>query len=163
MIGNEQAFVRQFRTRLMDCARQNWHDSIITQADYVHYNPEMIRANYIENLQSYEHRRAICLLRCSRLPLNGTPRFGKMKRDPICKQCSMQCIEDVKHFLLVCPRYISLRNKYIPLYYTRFPCDAKVYWMLCNMNVKRILNLNVAKYVNECLKIRDLSLRNLWL
>ena len=151
-VGNMSYFITTFKTRLMDSYRQEWHDSLLSYPDYCDYHPEILRASYIAQLNAFEHRRAICLLRCNRLPLNGISRFGKPITDPFCKECDGQCIEDLCHFMLVCPRYTALRQKYIPIYYYRFPSNFKVSLLCRNLNDKLVLK--VALYVSECLKIR---------
>ena len=156
MPGNPRLFIEIFRNRITDCARQSWHDSVSSQPDYSNYHPEIVKANYIDDLHSYELRRALCLLRSNRLPLCGIQRFGKQHQNPFCKQCELHCIEDLKHFVLICPRYLALRKKYIPNYYTRFPSDFKIQ-MMC-LNLKGKLAFKMALYVTEALKIKDTNM-----
>ena len=45
-------------------------------------------------------------------------RFNNVERcNRICQFCNMNCIEDEYHFLLVCPVYRDLRQKYLKKYY----------------------------------------------
>ena len=153
-VGNVSQFISMFKCRLMDCFRQEWHDSLSSYPDYCQYHPEILRANYLGELISVEHRRALCLLRCNRLPLNGVNRYNKPIVDPFCKECDGGYIEDLCHFLLVCPKYAYLRKKYIPAFYHRFPSVFKVQLLCSNMNSR--LAMNVSQYICLCLKKRQL-------
>ena len=147
------SFIKTFKNRLLDSFRQDWHDSLSSESEYLDYHPEILRANYIGLLASFEHRRAVCLLRCSKLPLNGISRFGKPILYPYCDQCGGHQIEDLCHFLLVCPRYASLRKKLIPVYYYRFPTNFKVHLLCLNLSDNMLFKLGM--YVSESLKIRN--------
>lgn len=57
----------------------------------------------------------------------------------------MSKIESEYHFLLVCPKFATLRRKYFPRYYCQWPTTNK-FTSLLNSNNSRILN-NVAKYI----------------
>ena len=150
--GDIHLFIEQFKSRVKDMSLQLWHDSVSSEEDYCLYQPELIRANYITCLDLVPHRRALCLLRCNRLHLNGIPRFGYLKADPHCKQCDGNQVEDLLHFLLVCPKYMHLRKKFLPLYYHRFPNTLKVQ-LLCQ-NMRGNLAMKTALYIVESMKIR---------
>ena len=153
-VGNINSFVQTFTQRLKDSARQEWHDSVTSaHPDLGMYNPDLIQAGYVSQLCAYEHRRAICLLRCGQLPLNGISRFGQPITDPECKQCDMHQVEDLCHFLLVCPKYLSLHKRYVPLYYYRFPSAFKVLLLCQNLSLKTVTK--IAMYITECFKQRD--------
>jgi len=151
--GNSLSFMKEFQIRIQDVYQQKWHDSLSAYPDYLEYHPIICRANYVCEVESLEYRRAICLLRSNKLPLNGISRYGKPITDPFCSQCDGQQIEDVCHFLLVCPKYAVLRRKCIPLYYYRFPSNLKVQ-LLC-MNTKPSLMFKVGLFLTKCLDIRS--------
>ena len=151
-VGNQALFVSEFKRRLLDSFRQDWHASLTSYPEYCEYHPEIIQASYIGYINARELRRALCLLRCCKLPLNGICRFGERIVDPFCKQCDGQHVEDLCHFVLSCPRYVQLRKKYIPGYYSRFPSNFKVELLCKTMTDK--LALKVALYINEALKTR---------
>ena len=155
-VGDAKHFISLFKCRLVDNFRQSWHDSLSHLPDfsgYFEYHPDLIISNYISQLSAYEHRRAICLLRCNRLPLRGVPRFGKVAQNPYCKECEGSQIEDACHFLFVCPRYTSVRNRLIPSFYARFPSPLKVQLVASDRNSK--LSFKIALYICECLRIRN--------
>ena len=152
-VGNVACFLSMFKQRLADSFHQEWHDSLSTNPDYCTYHPQIVRASYIDHLSAREYRRALCLLRCNRLPLNAVTYRTQPIRDPFCKQCDSQCIEDLCHFMLICPKYASLRKKYLPLYYYRFPSQFKIL-LLCS-NLSERLSFRVAVYINACLKLRQ--------
>ena len=151
--GDIHLFLASFKTRLLDIYRQNWHDEISSIQDYVLYHPEIIKATYVSDLDNVKHRRALCLLRSHSIALNGIPRFGKLRSDCFCKQCDGNHVEDLTHFLLKCPRYTKLRQKYIPAFYSRFPSSTKVQLLILNLKGK--LAFKVAMYVTECWNIRN--------
>ena len=144
------------------CRIQNttsWYSSsklawiLISCPDYLDYHPELLRAHYVDQLLSSEHRRATCLLRNNMLPLNGVVRYNKPIVNPYCEQCDMCQIEDICHFLFVCPRYTNLRQKLIPQYYCRFPSSLKVQLLCCNTNPSTIFKLG--RFIDECLMIKN--------
>ena len=59
-------------------------------------------------------RSVMAQFRCGVLPLRiETGRFvGEQVRDTcrLCRFCDLNLIEDEKHFLLVCPSYVNLRD-----------------------------------------------------
>lgn len=151
--GNINMFLTSFKTRLQDIYRQNWNEAVSSVQDYILYHPEIIKAAYISDLDNIKHRRAVCLLRSSSIALNGIPRFGNMRNDCFCKQCDGNHVEDLIHFLLKCPRYTRLRQKYIPPFYFRCPSSTKVQLLILNLKGK--LACKVAVYITECLNIRN--------
>lgn len=72
-VGNNPLFIQRSTDGLFPTG---WHASLTSNTEYSHCHPETLRASYIEQQNSCELRRAICLLRCNRLPLKGVSRFG---------------------------------------------------------------------------------------
>ena len=57
-------------------------------------------------------RSVMAQFRCGVLPLRiETGRFvGEQVGDRLCRFCDLNLVEDEKHFLLVCPSYVHLRD-----------------------------------------------------
>eukprot|EP00745_Piridium_sociabile_P032248 TRINITY_DN54259_c0_g1_i1.p1 TRINITY_DN54259_c0_g1~~TRINITY_DN54259_c0_g1_i1.p1 ORF type:complete len:488 (+),score=9.92 TRINITY_DN54259_c0_g1_i1:311-1774(+) len=151
--GDIMSFLNAFKLRLRDIHYQKWHNSLSAQPDYLDYHPNICMANYVCVLESSELRRVFCLLRTNNLPLNGVSRYGNPITNPFCSQCDGQQIEDICHFLFVCPKYASLRRTFIPLYYYRFPSVLKIQ-LLC-MTTNENLITKVGLYLTKCLCIRN--------
>ena len=83
-VGSLACFISTFKQRLTDSFHQEWHGSLSTYPDYCMYHPDIVRAGYITHLSAREHRRALCLLRCNRFPLNAVSYRSQLTRDPFC-------------------------------------------------------------------------------
>ena len=60
-----------------------------------------------------------------------------------CIYCDVNEIEDEFHFVIVCPKYTYLRNKYINKYYTNRLSMLKFVQLLNSTNVKTLNNLAI--------------------
>ena len=63
-------------------------------------------------------RSGMAQFRCGVLSLRiETGRFvGEQVGDRLCRFCDLNLVEDEKHFLLVCPSYMNLRDSYLGIY-----------------------------------------------
>ena len=64
-----------------------------------------------------------------------------------CSKCRLNEIQDEYHFILVCPYFIDLRNKFISNYFTQNPSMYKFLQLLNSNKRKEIINL-----ANFCIK-----------
>ena len=71
--------------------------------------------------------------------------------DRTCFTCND--LEDEYHFVLACPLYDSLLEKYIPIYFRKYPCMFK-FIDLCNSNNAQILR-NLTLYCYNALELRN--------
>ena len=69
-----------------------------------------------------------------------------------CIYCDINEIEDEFHFVIVCPKYTYLRNKYITKYYINGPSMFKFVQLLNSTNVKTLNNLAI--FCIKALKVR---------
>ena len=67
------------------------------------------------------------------------------RNERICRNCNSNMIENEYHFLLICPKYSDLRNKYIKRYYFTWPTIQK-FTNLMSKNSKFIVN-NLSKFI----------------
>lgn len=81
-----------------------------------------------------------------------TGRYGvnRVERNErYCTYCDMHDLEDEYHFVLICPRYNDIRQKYIKRYYCVNPSVIKFIELL-NTNCKNVLK-NLALYIKLAL------------
>lgn len=68
-------------------------------------------------------------------------RYKKVeKQNRFCFICG-DCVEDEYHFVVLCPLYVSLRQKYIKPYYWKKPSMYKFIQLLSSRNLKELCNL----------------------
>jgi hypothetical protein len=73
-------------------------------------------------------------------------RYSNIPRDERkCKFCNLNVIENEYHFLLICPLYTSIRQKYLKPYYNSWPTLNKFDRLMRSCNKKEIINLS--KYI----------------
>ena len=85
---------------------------------YAKFKHSVTMGNYLlSNRLSWKQKSALSKFRLSDHHLriekgrHCRPRLPADKR--ICQYCNLQCVEDEIHFLLVCPQYADLRDKYL--------------------------------------------------
>ena len=127
-VGDDKLFLKCFKQRILDCYGQHWHDSLQTRTFYSHYSSIKHRFRqhpYVSLVQNFYMRRLLARFRFGMTELKGRSMDFKqldllhLKRCPFCT--SSNIIENEFHFLLVCPKYTDIRQKYIPNKFTRFP------------------------------------------
>lgn len=84
---------------------------------YRHYKRSIVIEKYVETNVPRFKKRYFAMLRAGSLPLSvETGRYTKPKtplNERLCEMCSMQCVEDEKHFLLTCNLYSDIREAMI--------------------------------------------------
>ena len=83
-----------------------------------------------------------------------TERFGVnrlTRHERLCLKCNVQDVEDVYHFVCICPKYRTIRLKYINRYYYVRPSVYKFYDLLSSNDKKYLYNL--ACYAKEALTL----------
>ena len=76
------------------------------------------------------------LLYTGRFGVNRLPR-----QERLCANCNLQDVEDVYHFVWICPKYRTIRLKYINRYYCVRPSVYKFYDLLSSNDKKYLYNL----------------------
>ena len=164
-VENEAIFMQQFELRVRDCAIQEWKESIEQNKRLQFYSIFKDNNNvepYLTHVNQYKFKSALARIRCSShcLQIEMGRRTRLDLNDRVCQFCfntGSNIIESESHFLLECPLYDELRQKYIPSYYWKFPNTVK----LCNlMKSKNASVLNdLAKYIFFSEKKRLVYLR----
>ncbi|XP_048252544.1 uncharacterized protein LOC125380687 [Haliotis rufescens] len=143
-------FILSLTQRLKDIYLQSWTASL-TQTNkcfyYKLFKAEIIMEDYLSKVNVKKFRTALSRFRCSSHNLLiETGRYVNIPREErICNLCSLNSVEDEFHFLLVCPVYLHLREKYLQAYYYRYPNIIKFVTLLSN--TKRSILQNVSMYI----------------
>ena len=122
---------------------------------YKHIKPFFEMEYYLTKLP-YSLRISISRIRtCNhRLPIE-IGRYGANhvpREERACTKCESGQVGDEYHFILMCnnPTLVTLREKYIPPYYTIYPSMDKLKDLFCNRGRKLF---KLARYVEEGLKL----------
>ena len=142
---------------MSECDIQSIYSEIGTSdrlSYYLRLNPMFPTEYYIMNIRNREFRRYLCLLRLDELPIQTTigRRQGLDKSLCFCRQCNKHEVEDLIHFLFICPRYEHLRKQFIlPVFFDN-PTFYSYKKLVCCKD--HDILLNVAKYVKHCISLR---------
>ena len=98
---------------------------------------------YLVKLNSYD-RAMIAKFRCSNIkfPIETGRWNGVPKHERICNLCG-NGIGYEFHYLFICEKQEikTIREKFIPIYYTKYPTERKLWWMLMYCHVEPYRNL----------------------
>lgn len=153
-VGDVNAFLTLFTTRLTDCALQTLSDDIQTSPKAqlyktfkVNFDPEC----YLSMPLSYKFKRILSNFRCSGHGLMiEVGRHQNVDRNQrFCKFClnrNIQVIEDELHFLLHCPLYCNLRNMYFLQRWKVQPCCLQTFVNIMSDNSTEAI-LSLSKYL----------------
>ena len=111
-----KAMFRNFKQSLIDQFWQNWHSNIESKDRYDMYRSfkqDHLREHYVDSITITKFRRAFARLRLGITNLRNNDRFLKPYSSTYCLFCVENIIEDEKHFLLHCPTYCQIRQKYL--------------------------------------------------
>lgn len=79
--------------------------------------------------------------------------------DRLCKQCSMNSVEDETHFLMECPKYTDLRNlligKHLSNNVNMFSCSISLKFLWLMSNEDEHLCKDIARFITSGLSQRD--------
>ena len=114
------------KQRLFGAYYQTWYSDINISNrlhTYARFNHEFQRKEYLNFIIKSKYR--ISLRRCRLSSHNLHIECGRHENVPghdrLCRYCNMNVVEDEHHFLLVCPLYMTLRQKYFKPYYYHWP------------------------------------------
>ena len=134
------------RQRIFDIFKQNWYSNINNSArlqSYCIFKHNFELENYLSLKLDKKYKIALSRFRTSSHDLNiEIGRYDNMPRHQrICRNCSMNKIESEFHFLLVCPKYRELRQKYFKQYYCSWPSLHKFESLMSSTSNKVLCNL----------------------
>lgn len=152
-------FPNIFHQRVVDNFIQEWYgllqsSSILT--DYVHYKNTFSYETYLDVLP-VKLRKYITQFRIGAHSLRiHTGRYGSNnipRNERYCLYCGNQDLEDVYHFICICPCYSSVRQKFLN---SRFYVRPSVFKFnsLMGTHDSGVLK-NIANYIKSSLEIRQ--------
>jgi hypothetical protein len=125
-VGDEHSFLLSFRNRLIDMFVQEWSESMRGSERHQQYFQMKLmfeRETYLCDIDRFYFRSCVSKARFSMLPLNGNlNRFCDNFNSKLCPFCKTD-IEDESHFIIKCPMYDELRQKFIQ-YRVNLPLHA---------------------------------------
>ena len=80
-------------------------------------------------------------------------RHAKLERHRrMCNMCNLGCVEDEYNFILICPKYEYLREKYLPWRFGNFPSTAKFIDLMSSNNDQIVISLST--FIYQAFKVR---------
>ena len=158
-VGNENAFIKLFKERLIFVYKHDWHSNMERNERFQlfrSFKSEFILSSYLTNHVHVEAYKALNRFRLGVSQLKTHRfRFERVRLQdyncPFCKNVT----ESEIHFVLVCPAYMELRNLYIPQKFCRYPCLQKLVILLAGEN--KMIAIRLAKFLNGAFAIRARS------
>ena len=155
---NLNTFHLHFKHKVIDVFKQTWYNDVNNSRSLILYKSFKQSFEFEHYLSALPKKFRIVLsqLRLSAHQLRiETGRYSQNRVDRVlrlCTLCDRSDIEDEYHFVLICPVYSQIRQKYIrPFYYLRPSVYKFIKLMQSNqINVLR----NLGKYVYESFAIR---------
>jgi len=150
-VGNEKAFLKLLKQRMIDCYRQDWSNKLNDSDRFCTYRsfkclfePE----RYLTDITIVKFRNVLVRFRMGVNELNVNNRYTN--KSHLCPFC--EAIENEMHFLFHCSKYKEIREKYI-MKYIKNAYDASLVFLLQNENV--FVTRSVAMYLFYALKLRE--------
>ena len=143
--------------RLKDQFIQKWFSDIVNSSKgqlYSSFKNEFCLEPYLVRLP-HMNRLLICKLRTSNLKL--PIEIGRWKNIPredrLCTLCQDTLVGDEFHYLFICkhPLLHTLRNKFLPKYFTVNPTQYKMFGLLSFCNVSLLIRLSI--YLKKLVKL----------
>lgn len=148
------------KNRIRDQFMQSWYASISNSSKleyYCQFKTEFKLEKYIECIASDSLRSQLAAFRLSahNLDIERGRHINVPRENRICRLCSMGMVESEYHFLLVCPRYTSLRNEFLTR--SSWPSLGKFINVMSSNSSKFLKKL--AKFIRSanCLRSQTLS------
>jgi hypothetical protein len=146
------------KQRLLDQYYQQWYSNINNSQRLLTYSRFKHSFNlepYLEIIHEKKFKIALSRFRLSSHQLEiERGRYSNIPRDERkCRFCNRNVIENEYHFLLVCPLYTSIRQKYLKPYYNSWPTLNKFDRLMSSCNKKEIINLS--KYIYFASRLRQ--------
>jgi hypothetical protein len=160
-VGDQKLFLKIFRQRIIDCFQQDWFFKLNNSNRYETYRsfkslfePE----RYLSALTLRKFRTAFVRLRFGVNQLNSnSKRFTK--ESDACPFCLVS--ETELHFLLFCPVYTALRQKYIHKYYRYNAFNRAEPMSFLLHNSSEYITRSVSMFIFYALKEREANIANL--
>ena len=121
-VGNEKAFLKEFKERVLSLYRQEWENNLRTKERYSVYSTfksSLSLSAYLNELKHIKARNFLIRLRLGVPPLRTHKLRHRKDVTPVDYFC-LFCVGDAEievRFILVCPTYAEIREQYIPRKY----------------------------------------------
>ena len=160
-VGDVRAFIHCFKERLIDCAKQNWHSSLLSHDFYVTYTTYKQSVDlcpYLLYVKNFFVRRSFVRLRIGMSDLNCrflqfNPISDDKKMCPFCRTV----FETEFHFVLVCPKYQTLREELLPTKFHRQPTLFKFVLLMSSVSERVIIKLSTYVFKAFALRMEQLK------
>ena len=156
-VVHEKAFLRAFRQRLIDCHKQEWFSKIMESdrfSTYCSFKSLLQPERYLTYITINKFRNIFVKLRLGIIDLNVNKRYNAVPN--MCPFCPS--VENELHFLLHCPKYQELREKYILKYFTDKVHVPPLMFLLQNESMH--ITRSVAMYCYYAMKTREEEIAN---
>jgi hypothetical protein len=151
-VVDEKCFLKIFKQRMIDCFQQDWEHKLNNSERYETYRSfkSLFRPEkYLVQITIKKFRAAFARLRFGVNQLNINKRYNNDV--VLCLYCS--CPETEIHFLLECPLYSELREKYIFKFYRQKGNFQPLLFLM--QNTRESVTRSVAMFIFYALKERD--------
>ena len=160
-VGDEKAFLNCYKQSLIDCYGQTWHAALGSHDFYKFYSS--IRQSidlhpYIFQIRNFHLRRLYARFRFGMTELKGSSldfkdiAMSERKKCPFC----LNTMESEYHFVMICPKYNVVRQKFIPAKFTRFPSTNRFFILMASTS-PYLMN-RLCSFLNEAFKLRQNNL-----
>ena len=156
---NTKRFLCEFRQRLIDCCLQDWYSAMASKdrlAFYSTFFKSHSLADYLFTVKKAVLRKHLVRFRLGVSSLK-THRLRYSQKTPdifTCPFCDTN--ESEIHFLLVCPKYKTLRETYLPSKFYNRPSAFKMAVLLADTR----LSFPLAVYISKAFELRASSISN---
>ena len=155
-VGNIKLFLLEFKQRLTDAFRQDWHAALEAHdffQVYSSFNQTVSIKSYLFQVRNINLRKCLARFRIGMSSLKHSylqyrPQPSNSDSCPFC--CDE--LENEVHFLFVCPKYSELREELIPAKYYRHPSLFKFSLIIANENYNVIWNTSM--FIHRALSLR---------
>jgi hypothetical protein len=136
--------------RITDIAAQNWYGDVANSSKlstYVLFKTVQCKEEYLGNINNTAFRTALTRFRVSThdLPIERGRYTGVARENRLCRCCSMNVLENEYHFLLVCPAFSDIRNKYLSMYYCHWPSLQKFVYIMSSKSC--LIQIRLSKFL----------------
>ena len=141
------SYYKTIKTRIMDNFYQTWHSEINQSSrlkSYVIFKTNFSREYYLTIPIQNKFKIAYTRFRTSthELMIEKGRHLNIPHDNRICNNYNMNAIESEYHFLLVCPKYTTLRRKFLKPWFCNWPNLTKFKLLINNPSKKWITNLS---------------------
>lgn len=155
---NIPRFINQFKLRLNDIYVSQWLEGLNNSSSLVLFSAmktTFAMSPYLCLVDNVKHRHALSKLRLSshRLRIEDGRYRNIPRNERKCELCTSNDIEDEYHFVLICDKYVHLREQYIPRFYFNRPSVYKLVQLL-NTTKKTLLH-RLAIFILKANEHRD--------